>query len=223
MKYINNFAVPDNETVMKESYEASNIQKVIDIVKQKKNTKLAIDCGAHIGVWSKKLAQHFDQVKSFEPVPRHYECFRHNLRDFDNVELYTDALGAKGASAVDMKLCLYNTGRSSMESMRVKRKITTREEMIKVDVITLDMLMIKDIDFIKIDVEGFEQQLLHGARNTLEHNSPIIYMEDFKRANNNPDNAGAYLEQLGYTEINAFPGHLGPKKLPNYLYAKINQ
>lgn len=216
----NNFATPDLETVMKENYEAKNIEQVIEIVKERKGTKLALDCGAHIGVWSRKLAQHFNQVISFEPVPRHYECFEHNLQAYDNVQLHKTALGDTAVEKQDMKLCLYNTGRSSMESRRLNRKITDREEIIQVDVITLDSLLLKDIDFIKIDVEGFEQQLLKGGENTLLYNDPVIYMEDFKRANGNPDNAGAYLEDLGYVEIGAFPGHLGPNKLPNYLYAK---
>ena len=41
----------------------------------------------------------------------------------------------------------------------------------------LDKIGVKRIDFIKIDVEGFELEVLRGARRTIERSKPIIYCE----------------------------------------------
>ncbi len=219
----NNWAMPDNDPVMRETYEATNIKKTMAMTQGA--NMVALDCGGHIGVWSKKLSKLFNQVHSFEPVPRHIECFEHNLRDINNVKLHKTALGDYFGTGQPMKICLYNGGRSSMEKMRLNRKITSRERMIAVDITTLDSFYEKKeftrVDFIKIDVEGFELTLLKGAKKILTECNPTIYMEDFKRSANNPKNAGQYLiDTFGFKQIAALPGHLGANKPANFVFRK---
>ena len=46
---------------------------------------------------------------------------------------------------------------------------------------TLDSFNLTDVDYVKIDVDGFEIPLLEGARNTLKTNSPTINIEMKRR------------------------------------------
>ena len=47
----------------------------------------------------------------------------------------------------------------------------------KVELKKLDEYEFKNIDFVKIDVEGFENQVVLGAEDTLKRNKPIIIVE----------------------------------------------
>ena len=220
----NNWAMPDNDPIMRETYESTNINRTMAMMPIDKK-QVALDCGAHIGVWSKKLSKLFNQVHSFEPVARHWECFEHNLQGISNVKLHKTALGNHIHSQQPMKICLYNGGRSSMEERRLNRKITPREKMIEVNIVQLDVYyeekVFNRVDFIKIDVEGYELTLLKGAKKILTECNPTIYMEDFNRVNNSPNNAGQYLiDTFGFKQITTLPGHLGPNKHPNFIFRK---
>ena len=58
-----------------------------------KNKRVAVDVGAHIGLWSRYLARHFVNVLSFEPVLENAACFKKNLENVSNVWLGEVAVG----------------------------------------------------------------------------------------------------------------------------------
>jgi hypothetical protein len=69
-------------------------------------------------------------------------------------------------------------------------------------VVPLDLFKFNDVDFIKIDVEGSELEVLHGARETIKNNSPIILIEllnSHKNAEHNTIMVTTFLEELGYS------------------------
>ena len=43
------------------------------------NWDVALDIGAHVGIWSMRLAEKFKRVHAFEPVPKHIECWKQNM------------------------------------------------------------------------------------------------------------------------------------------------
>lgn len=70
----------------------------------------------------------------------------------------------------------------------------------------------KKIDFMKIDVEGMEIDVLAGAENTIKKYTPVIFIEIFYE---NYHKVNYLLEKLGYSMIKEYPNS-------NYLYIKNN-
>ena len=52
----------------------------------------ALDIGAHVGIWTRRLAVDFQEVIAFEPLPKHIECHKKNCEEYSNVVLHKIAL-----------------------------------------------------------------------------------------------------------------------------------
>ena len=156
------------------------------------NRDVALDIGAHVGIWSMRLAQNFKRVIAFEPVPKHIECWKRNMSNFISEQsewgnistLETVALGHENGTAT-MKVP--NTTNTGMASLVHESKQKTGDRLvqpewenfpkIQVKTRTLDSYEFHQLDFIKIDVEWFELRVLQGAENTIRKHKPIIYIE----------------------------------------------
>jgi hypothetical protein len=59
------------------------------------------------------------------------------------------------------------------------------------------------IDYIKIDVEGFEKKVLLGAARTIERDSPLIVIEqnEIVLDGDHKYSAKEYLESIGYRQV----------------------
>jgi FkbM family methyltransferase len=156
----------------------------------------AIDVGAHIGLWSFNLACRFEMVHAFEPVAEHRECFAKNVTA-DEVVLHDCALGA-APGHVSMDVAPGSSGDS---------KVTAGDE---VEVRTLDSFGIRNVDFIKIDCEGYETSVVQGARETILQWKPTIIVEqkrDFgARFGFRPKEAVELLVSWGYKEVAEYGG-----------------
>lgn len=124
----------------------------------------AIDVGAHIGLTAAALAQHFRQVLAFEPVKENFECLKQNVKGLP-VACMDYAVGAE-ADFLGMSQHNKNSG-----CWHLKKGTGTA-------VVALDALNLRDIDFIKIDVEGMEGEVITGAREVIARDHPAILLED---------------------------------------------
>lgn|GEM_PF-2156361 len=124
----------------------------------------AVDVGAHVGLWSRVMAFAFEKVTAFEPLAEHIACFERNIQ-IPHVELHRVALAEK---AGDLQLAAdgVNSGNAAVadsgETVRAR---------------TLDSFRLKDIDLIKIDVEGFEVPVIAGGEKTLKRERPAVIVE----------------------------------------------
>lgn len=57
-------------------YQGDKRRRALETVRQR---RCAIDVGAHVGLWSRPLAQAFDQLIAFEPDADRAQCWRHNM------------------------------------------------------------------------------------------------------------------------------------------------
>ena len=149
----------------KRLYQPQHIDRCFYHIKNRKNT--AIDVGGHCGFWSFYLGRNFKKVYAFEPVEIFRECFKKNI-PHGNVELLPVALGNENGF-VSMNVELENTGATHVSS--------NTNDLDKVELKKLDDYELTDVDFIKIDVEGYENQVVLGAKETLLRNKPIIIVE----------------------------------------------
>lgn len=135
-----------------------------------KDWRVAIDVGAHVGLWAMQLAKSFDEVHAFEPVPAFRDCFAMNLVERESkadVILRDHALGAVRGQ-VRMAIDPADTGGTHVDASA---------ESGDVELHPLDALGFQTVDFLKIDCEGYELQVLQGAVETLKRCRPCVIVE----------------------------------------------
>jgi len=166
--------------------------------------KVAIDIGANLGVYTLSLSRATGpsgRVLAFEPETNALGLLRRNvaLNDAKNVTVVPVALGERKARARLAKSAV-NFGN---QFLLVDGESTT-EEVEEVDVETLDAhcrdLPSNSIGLIKIDVQGYEAQVLRGAEKTLDANPDAwIILEvpavDSRRLTPAPDLVRSIVEQ----------------------------
>lgn len=144
------------------------------------------NCGVHALNFSKLVGKH-GKVWAIDPVHYNVRKLRLNgaLNGARNLSIKHCALGAtKGKMLMNIaKEDSFFTGNSSLalnEKMEKLQQLNSLEN-VEVDVDTLDSFVeensIKKLDFVKIDVEGFEIEVLKGARSVLELLKPVVVME----------------------------------------------
>ena len=132
----------------------------------------AVDIGAHVGIWTRRLAVDFDEVIAFEPMPKHIECHKNNCVGLENVTLNEIALSNVNKIQV-MTTKDNNSGMSTLMTPKWKLPKT----IVPIETRTLDSYNFPKVDFIKIDVEGWEEQVLKGGMDTILKYRPRMYIE----------------------------------------------
>ena len=132
----------------------------------------AIDIGAHVGIWTRRLANDFDKVIAFEPMPKHIECHKNNCVGLENVTLNEIAL----SNVNEQKVMTTKDNNSGMSTLMIP-KWKLPKTIVIVETRTLDSYNLSKIDFIKIDVEGWEEQVLKGGMDTILKYRPRMYIE----------------------------------------------
>lgn len=135
--------------------------------------RTAIDGGAHIGTWSAYMATKFRNVIAFEPAPDTFACLTANTKGLHNVLHVKAALGEKAGAGrlFDDDSRPGNTGARHLDQMCA----IDRSE--PVEITTVDSIGLDDLDFLKLDVEGYELRALQGAAETLRRCKPVILIE----------------------------------------------
>lgn len=138
--------------------------------------RVAIDAGANEGWYSLRLAELFDRVIAFEPNEALLADLRAARRR--GIEIYPLALSNREGVAehfVPVRGGLALTGWGSLNRDHVPERDTECRSVVQVR--TLDSFGIEHLDFLKVDVEGHEVQLLEGARETITRCQPTVLIE----------------------------------------------
>jgi FkbM family methyltransferase len=135
-----------------------------------------VDVGSHIGFYTMGLAPGFQRVIAFEPSRFQYEWLRRNatLNAYDHVECEHVALGDAPGTAT-LNVLSYEGGLNSLVPEVAKDRTILDNYAVRIEV--LDDRNLTDVDLLKIDVEGFEIQVLRGAARTIAASRPVILIE----------------------------------------------
>jgi FkbM family methyltransferase len=132
-----------------------------------KQFRTCIDIGANVGLWSRDLVKKFERVIAFEPVPLFRECLEKNVTG-KNFFISPMALGDQDTTA-RMNITEGNTGHTHIDPTSIGSGDTP--------VVKLDNLKFDNVDYIKMDCEGFEYRVIQGAEQTIKQWRPVIVVE----------------------------------------------
>jgi FkbM family methyltransferase len=169
--------------------------------------KDVIDIGAHIGLYTVKLAKVASRVHSFECSPKSYNflCANILLNDLSyKVTTYNTALSNKKGTTKYFIRDPHDGGGNGISEFEKDANTPS----IDVPMVELDSFNLSNIGFIKIDVEGHEEYVLRGAVETLQRNKypPILFESWPERYTDVPakelrTRLFQFIESLGYTII----------------------
>lgn len=156
--------------------------------------RIAIDVGANQGFYSYVLSRRFRRVLAFEPnaaIGADLACCAAG-----NIEIHQVALSTEdgwGELFVPQVAGVEQHGWASFDPYNLPD--ATAVAAFEVPVRSLDGYDLHGVDFIKIDVEGHEADVLAGARETLRRDRPALLAE-VRRANF--ERVACLLSEFGY-------------------------
>jgi len=188
---INDFWVPSNDIHIEDWRSGKPFTQNKCLTKflaycetQKTKMNTVMDVGAWCGTWSKAIEPYAKRVIAFEPDKLHFECLEKNC-----TINCTPRMEAVGSEIGHISL----TEDNFTQAKRVQDKGNIR-------LVTLDSTLYTDVDMVKIDVEGYEMEVLKGARRILK---TVRYL--MIELNNNTKKYGSsnhdierYLESMGF-------------------------
>lgn len=164
-----------------------------------------IDVGSNNACNAVHYAEVFDTVECFEPTPLAQTLWRNTVKDCgtQGVTLYDVALG-EDHRVTEILLHERNGGHNHLAhyDKNPRARGPQSRNTHTVAQVTLDSYAFTDVDFVKIDVEGYELFVLKGAENTIQQNRPLLQLEivahQCRKFNYRAEDLIEYLRNLNY-------------------------
>jgi FkbM family methyltransferase len=157
-----------------------------------KNNEVFVDVGANDGISALtfRLFNKFNKIVSFEPDNKHKTSLDRIKKKMDNYEYYLIGLGDKneirklyvpscsGVYIGQLASYIYEEAKNNVKAIITKKNIDKDVKIIEkeVETKTLDSFNLKP-RVIKIDVEGYEYQVVKGSIKTIKQYMPILMIE----------------------------------------------
>jgi FkbM family methyltransferase len=179
------------------AFDASEVSMAVSVLNLRrqyfKDGVFAIDCGANIGVhtveWAKRMTG-WGSVLAIEAQERIYYALAGNIainNCFNAAALNAAVTDNPGVLMMPQPNYLAPASLGSLELRRsnntefIGQPIDYSEENLRpVQGIAIDSLKLLRIDFIKIDVEGMEMEVLAGAAQSIANHRPALLIETIK-------------------------------------------
>ena len=143
---------------------------------------ICLDIGSNIGYYAlleHKLVGKEGKVIAIEPSPLNFQYLQKNikLQDTNNILCYNFAAGNKNG---ETKFLIYAESNGCMtipdgEEAKFPGKVI-KVPVKQIDTF-LDEIKLEKVDFVRMDVEGYENYIFEGMQNTLKTHKPIIQIE----------------------------------------------
>ena len=176
-----------------------------------------VDIGANVGIYTYYFSEKFSAINAFEPLEE--ITYRIKSLNKSNIIIHNKALSSKKGKLKFYIPLINGLTVPPLASLEKKKKPYKKKI---VDVVTLDEFNFKNVDLIKIDVEGHEYFVLKGAIKTIKKNKPFIICEIEKRHSTTSLNKiiklfkklnyeGIFLYQSKINSINTFKYNIHQK------------
>jgi FkbM family methyltransferase len=151
-------------------------------------TRVAVDAGANVGLYTYWIATTARHVHAFEPQPKVFRQLK--AASPRNVTPHNVALSETPGRAT-LHIPETGNGEASLRDLDSTRAIAE----VSVELRTLDSYAFDDLGFLKVDVEGHEESLLLGAAESVQRHMPVVFMEIEER--HNPGGIQRVVQRLG--------------------------
>ena len=173
MKKIGNYLFHSSDThferwMLYGEYQAKQRNALFNYMEERRKVEYIVDGGGHVGLWSRPMIQRANTryIWAFEPNSSVRECYVMNMSRFDNYTIYPIALGDKNTKGY-LNVEKDNSGNTNIDPIK------SGDTEIK----TLDSFNLKQIDYMKVDAEGYEYNIVQGAKETIERCKPFVHLE----------------------------------------------
>ncbi|MCI5196119.1 MAG: FkbM family methyltransferase [Candidatus Electrothrix sp. AW5] len=163
-----------------------------------------LDIGANIGlhslIWSFRFESR-SEIYAFEPSKYTRDILKRNIKinkKCSNIKVIPLAVSNCCGTTF-----FFDADDNAYSSLKNTERKNIKEKY-KVDTITIDKFVadnnMKKIDFLKVDVEGFETEVIEGAKKCLSKFTPDVFIEIYEGTNSNVDANVTIgkLKKLGY-------------------------
>jgi len=186
---------------------------------------VAMDVGANVGQYAlmaAKVVGNGGSVYAFEPSPNILTKLRYNqsLNELEHLHVIPVALGPSSGTCDFYPADGYNQGIGSLLYHAGDHHGERKTKPIQVEVTTLDAFCannaISRVDFIKIDAEGYDLEVLKGAVHTLENNQGIIVMVEMVEKEADKDDVCADIHH--FMDARGFQAFAAAGRSPFYAH-----
>lgn len=157
-----------------------NKQDAFEIDLLKKNIQkndVVLDIGANIGFYATILSDIVGEngvVHCFEPDTKNFEHLKKTTANFKNIKINNKAVGPRTE-----KLKIYTSKNLNVDHRTYKPEEYDKE--IEIDAVSIDDHLSSNlkVNFIKMDIQGFEMQAIQGMQHILEKNKDVKIISEF--------------------------------------------
>ena len=197
-KMIGNYLFPSSDThfdkwMLEGEYQKKQRDALFEYMEKRRPIEYIADVGAHVGLWSRPMMHRANTkyIWAFEPNSSVRECYVLNMGGFENYSIYPVALGHKNMKGF-LNVETDNSGNTNVHPTRSGNT----------EIRTLDSFNFEHLDYIKVDVEGFEYNFLQGAVDTLNRCRPFVHLEmKSKNMRNSKDDFYRFMKNIGYGQV----------------------
>ena len=171
--------------------EEAEVRKVVN------RGDTVLDIGANFGVFTKlfsELVGPQGSVIAFEPIPQTFRTLAAGVKRYhkSNVRVLNKALSDTVGTVLMFVPQYADIPGDNLYEASIVSNSQSRNTL-AIDSVTIDSLQLPRVDFVKIDVEGHELQVLQGGRRTLEQHHPTLMVEV-----TSPGTADFLCKEMGY-------------------------
>lgn len=198
---------PDGEEITKHMAERLagepfyQADKVDAALAQVKGFRVAVDCGAWVGAWTRELTRRFERAIAIELSADNVRCVRKNA---PRAEVLHCALGDINGMATPAKAKFdSHVSWQVGERMHTLAQLPGGVRMRRLEAIP-EIEELPCLDYLKIHVNGYEVRALRGALSVIQKHRPIVTLvlkRELATYGDTPEAAREMLSKVGYVPI----------------------